>query len=86
MSKNKNSSNGKAKKGGVTPRSAIYAKISGKRNIILEALFELLNSKNDNVKLGAAKVLLNKLIADLKAEEFNDPDENQVNIYIFTNH
>lgn len=72
--------NGEAKKRGVTPRSAIYAKISKKRELVLETFFELLESKNESVKLGAAKVLLNKLIPDLKATELKSQDNLVVKI------
>ena len=67
--------NDKPKKGGVTPRGAIYAVVSGKRELILNKLLELLESKNESISLGAAKVLFNKLLPDLKATDVTSDGE-----------
>lgn len=67
---------GEPKKRGVTPRSAIYAKISKKRDLVLETFFELLESKNESVRLGAAKTLLNKLVPDLKTVGISETEQN----------
>ena len=67
-------SNGKPKTGGVTPRSAIYSIISGKRVLILDTVLELLTSRNESIRLGAVKVLINKLIPDLKSTEITGVD------------
>lgn len=57
-------------KKGVTPNHiALYAKIAAKKDKIYEVLFQLLDSRNENIKLGAAKTLLNKIVPDLKSVE-----------------
>ena len=57
------------KKGGTPSHVALYAKIAEKQEDIFEVLFELLNCRNDNIRLGAAKTLINKILPDLKSVE-----------------
>lgn len=55
--------------GGVASRTAIYNKIASKQEKILQTLFDLLDSKQEAVRMGAAKTLINKIVPDLKAED-----------------
>jgi len=48
---------------------AIRNKVASHVEEIISVLLELLRSKNPNARLGAAKTLLNKILADLKIEE-----------------
>ncbi len=67
-----------AKRGGATipSKQKIYAKIAGKSEEIVSSLLELTISKNESIKLGALKILLNKILPDLKAIELpEEPEE-----------
>lgn len=48
---------------------AIRNKVAAHAEEIINVLLELLRSKNPNARLGAAKILLNKVLPDLKIEE-----------------
>ena len=57
-------------RGVITPsKQKIYRKIAVHGEKIINTLIMLLDSKNESVKLGAAKVLVNKIIPDLRATE-----------------
>ena len=72
---------GEVKKRVVIPRSAFYSYISKYGIEAIECLVYLMrNSKNESVQLGAAKVLLNKCLPDLKAQE--PPADNDKKIFI----
>lgn len=60
-----------AKKGGATTPTHIgnYQRVAAKSEDIFKTLFDLLKSKNEAIKLGAAKVLANKILPDLKSVE-----------------
>lgn len=60
-----------AKKRGIPNRGSLYNVVGRERKKILNTLFELLDSHNENVRLGAARTLLNKLLPDLKATDIN---------------
>lgn len=58
------------KKGGRprTPnRQGLYARVATKTDDIIDTLFRLLHSRNESISLGAAKVLIDRLLPDLKA-------------------
>lgn len=55
--------------GGIVPQGAIYSKIATRYVEILETLFALLKDEQASNRLGAAKVLINKIVPDLKALE-----------------
>lgn len=58
------------RKGGPIPsRSAIYGKLSVHSDKAIKRLITLLDSKNENILLGAIKLILDKSIPDLKAME-----------------
>jgi hypothetical protein len=50
-------------------KQTLYQIASRHSRAAIERLVELMNSTNENVALGAAKVLLQKTIPDLKHEE-----------------
>ncbi|HEC66014.1 MAG TPA: hypothetical protein ENI23_12035 [bacterium] len=59
----------KAKRGGSTiiSKQKIYAKIAVRSEEIVDGLFDLTQSKNENIKLGSLRVLVNKILPDLRA-------------------
>lgn len=58
------------KKKGNISKNALYLKVAHHASEMIQILLDLArNGDNDNVKMGAAKVLLNKCIPDLKAME-----------------
>ena len=59
----------KAKKGGTLNHIALYQKIASRSEEIYSVLFELLKSRNENIRLGAVKTLINKIVPDLKSLE-----------------
>lgn len=52
-------------------RQSLYSMISSRAKEAVGRLIELLHSKNDNVAVGAAKVLLSKVVPDLKSTELS---------------
>lgn len=65
-----NQSNHEGKSPGVTPNQAgLYQKIASKSDKIITKLFELLESRNESVALGAANTLIDKILPSLKATE-----------------
>ena len=61
----------KATKGGnkIVSQQALYSTIAAKADVILDVLFKSLESRQPAIAMGAAKVLLNKIIPDLKSVE-----------------
>lgn len=55
-------------------RQALYSKISSRADEIVTRLIELSQSKNENVALGACKLLLNKTLPDVKSLEITDSE------------
>lgn len=70
-----------ATRGGETipSKQKIYAKIAGKSEEIVGGLLELITSRNESIKLGALKILLNKILPDLKSVE--PPEEPEEKTY-----
>lgn len=55
-----------AKKGGVPNKGSLYAVAAAHSKEAIETLYDLMkNSKNDGIRLGAAKALINKVLPDL---------------------
>lgn len=55
-------------------KQALYQMVSRHAGAAINRLVELTKSQNDNVALGACRVLLNKTIPDIKSIEFvGDP-------------
>jgi hypothetical protein len=76
------SDNVKPVKGGTPSKNKIYARIAAHADEIIDSLLELAKSKNENIKLGALKVLANKIIPDLKALEVKDDKGNTLNVIV----
>src|SRR6266571_3182887 len=85
---NEEKDNLKPKKGGNINQGAIYAKISSRYEEILNTLFECLQSKQELVRVSAAKTLLNKILPDLKSVEVGgalQSDGTRRSIELFVN-
>ena len=74
--------NVKPKKRGVPGRQTLYNAVGKHRVKILATLVDLLDSRNPNVRLGAAKALFNKLLPDLKATELSGELEIKAGVVI----
>ena len=76
-------SKSKAKSVGTTPNHiAIYQRIASRSDDIIDCLFLLLQSRNENIRLGAAKVLANKILPDKKAVELTGEDNGPILIRV----
>ncbi len=62
------------KKPGSPSREMLYSEAASLAPRALEVLKELLEHKNENVRLGAVKTVLSKAIPDLKAMEVTGPN------------
>lgn len=72
-----------AKNGGrpsVPNRQGLYAKAAKHAELAIDTLADLLNSKNENLRLGAAKAILDKCLPDLKASSLSTGTENPIPI------
>lgn len=58
-------------------KQALFSMVSAQAKPIVQKLIELTKSKNENIALGACKVLINKILPDLKAEEKVIADEDK---------
>ncbi|HEC65803.1 MAG TPA: HEAT repeat domain-containing protein [bacterium] len=58
-----------SKKRGSTSKRGFYAMVSKHTPEALETIVKLLKHKNENIRLGAAKVIMNKTIPDLRSVE-----------------
>ena len=74
--------NHQTKKRGIPNRGSLYNSIGKERKKILSTLFDLLDSSNENVRLGAARTLLNKILPDLKATELEVGSHEQIKITV----
>jgi hypothetical protein len=62
-----NDNSHEAKTGGVPNKGSLYAVAAAHSKEAIETLYDLMkNSKNDGIRLGAAKALINKVLPDLK--------------------
>jgi len=59
---------------------AIRNKVASQAKKVIDVLVGLLDHPNSNTRLGAAKVLLNKVLPDLKAEDVKSDQEVHVHI------
>lgn len=66
----------------VPNRQGLYSKIAKHSDVILKSLFDLLDSKNENIRLGAAKVLLNKIVPDLRAENLEVQNNEGIKVNV----
>ena len=76
-------SKSKAKSGGVTSSQiGNYQKVASKSDKVLGVLFKHLESRNESVSLGAAKILINKILPDKKAVELTGENNGPLLIKI----
>lgn len=80
----KQTTNTEAKSGGTKPQIALYQKIASREEEIIETLFQRLKSRNESVSLGAAKILINKILPDLKTVEVTGKDGGPIKLNIIT--
>lgn len=58
-------------------KQTLYQVASGHSKRAIQRLAELMESKNENVALGASRALLDKCLPDLKQEDFNMSEKLQ---------
>lgn len=80
----KKQSNEEPKIQGVPNRKSLYARLSKYAPKAIKTTVELLDSPNDNVRLGAIKILLAKTMPDLRSTEITGKDGEQFPITIVT--
>ena len=68
----------------IPSQQGLYSKIAAHSDKILETLFELLDSRNENIRMGAAKVLANKIIPDKRAIEVSGEGGDAIKIQIIS--
>jgi len=64
-------------------KQTLYQIASRHSRKAIDRIVELMDSKNENVALGACKTLLNKSIPDLKATKLSTTDDIRVNVVYF---
>gem|GEM_PF-5301730 len=66
-----------AKTGGVPNRGSLYAVVAAHSKEAIETLYDLMkNSKNDGIRLGASKAILNKALPDLKQSDMSEESDS----------
>ena len=78
----KKKSNEVKQRGSKYNRQGLYAKLEPHVPRAVEALVELLESRNDAIRLGAIKTILDKCIPDVKAMEITGEDKGPIVIKI----
>lgn len=68
------------KRGKTTNRQGIYSKFEPHAEKAIGVLVEAMERGNWAVKIGAAKIILAKLVPDLKAIQSTPEDNKQINI------
>lgn len=61
-------------------RQGQYAKVVKHADLIFNVLLGLLKSKNESIRLGTARTLLDKIIPDLKAVQIEAQDNHPIEI------
>lgn len=72
--------------GKIISQQALYSKIACKSEKILQTLFGLLDSRNEAIKLGAAKILANKIIPDRKAVEVGGEGGGPIIVHVINDY
>lgn len=67
---------------GVPKRTNIYARVSKYSPRAIKRLVQLLESSNESVALGAVKVILDKVLPDLRTSEPRERNEEPIEIRI----
>ena len=74
----------KSKNGGTKPQIALYQKIASHEEEIIQALLDGLHSRNESIKIGAAKILINKILPDLRQMEVTGKDGGPIKLNIIS--
>lgn len=74
----------KSKAGGETypSKQKIYSEIASHADEIFQVLYDCLKSKNEGIAMGAAKVLINKLVPDIKSVELSGQNGQPIQFFI----
>ena len=75
--------------GGVPSRDQLYRKIANKALIAIDVIVEIMETGGGRMaatKLGAAKIILNKALPDLRAEEISGKDGQQLTINLVSDY
>ena len=65
----------------VKSKQAMFSKISSRSDEIIEGLFELaFNSRQEAVKMGALKILINKVMPDLREVQIDGNEDKPLQI------
>lgn len=65
-------------------KQSLYSMVSCKSKVLIYKLFELSQSENENIALGACKVLLNKTIPDLRSHNLDLQSDTNLKIEIIS--
>ena len=65
-------------------RQGLYAKAVKHAEAAIDTLVELLSSRNENIRLGAAKALLDKCLPDVKTVDLHERIDQPVPIKVVT--
>ena len=66
-------------------RQGLYAKVARFAILAIDSLVDLMkNSRNENIRLGAAKTILDKCLPDIKAAEFTFEKSVEPVTYVIT--
>ena len=79
---------GSVTKGGgatVMSRRKLYSNIANHKTEILDVLFDKLHSRNEAIALGAAKILINKILPDLKQTELVGEEGGSIKVSLDIN-
>lgn len=75
-----------SKKGKPMSKQAMFSKISSGADIIIATLFaEMEHGDNSNARIGAAKVLINKILPDLKVTELVGNTDKPIGVVVLPN-
>lgn len=73
------------RRGGVPSRDELYRKVANKASETIDVVYEILQSgggKTGAVRLGAAKLLLNKVLPDLRMTELTGDTQRPIGVVI----
>ena len=81
-----NTSDDELKTQGVTNRKLLYSRASKYAPKAIKILADLLDSRNEGIRLGAAKTLLARVLPDLKAQEISGKDGEAITINLISDY
>lgn len=71
-----------AKKGGVPNQAALYSAVVKRSDEIIQTLFDALVHKNENIRISAAKTLLNKILPDIRSVELSGKNGEPIQLSV----